>query len=157
MAIWFRSWLKLRSALSSASTLSIDAPMPVKSSTASLEPGLIGIWRPILLLPQGIETQLSPPEMRAILAHEHCHLCRRDNLFGAFHMVVEALFWFHPLVWWLGTRLIAERENACDEAVLASGSDPKIYAESILKICRIYIQSPLTCVLVFRVRTLKRE
>ncbi len=119
--------------------------MPVKSSTASLEHGLIGIWQPVLLLPRGIENHLSPTEMRAILVHENCHLRRRDNLLAAIYMVVEALFWFHPLVWWLGTRLIAERENACDEAVLACGSDPQTYAESILKVCRFYLHSPLAC------------
>jgi hypothetical protein len=58
---------------------------------------------------------------------------------------VEASFWFYPLVWWLGARLIAEREHACDESVLASGRDPQVYAEGILKVCRLYIQSPLTC------------
>jgi beta-lactamase regulating signal transducer with metallopeptidase domain len=145
VAVWLGRWLKLRAALAGASPLFIDAPMPVKSSAASLEPGLIGVWRPVLLLPRGIETLLSPPEMRAILAHENCHLRRRDNLFAVIHMVVEALFWFHPLVWWLGTRLIAERENACDEAVLSSGSDPQTYAESILKVCQFYLHSPLAC------------
>ena len=144
-AIWLGRWLKLRAAMAGALPLFIDAPMPVKSSAALLEPGLIGIWQPVLLLPRGIETQLSPPEMRAILAHEHCHLRRRDNLLAAIHMAVEALFWFHPLVWWLGTRLIAEREKACDEAVLAFGSDPQTYAESILKVCQFYMHSPLAC------------
>jgi beta-lactamase regulating signal transducer with metallopeptidase domain len=145
MAVWLGRWLKLRAALADASPLLIDAPMPVKSSTASLEPGLIGVWRPVLLLPRGIETHLSLPEMRAILAHENCHLRRHDNLLAVIHMFVEAMFWFHPLVWWLGARLIAEREKACDEAVLSSGSDPQTYAESILKVCRFYVHSPLAC------------
>src|SRR6185312_7629229 len=63
----------------------------------------------------------------------------------ALHMLAEAIFWFWPPVWWLGTRLIAEREKACDEAVLQSGSDPQVYAESILKVCKHYIASPLVC------------
>jgi hypothetical protein len=61
-------------------------------------------------------------------------------------MLVEALFWFHPLVWWLGARLNDERERACDEAVLAAGQRPEIYAESILKVCKLYVHSPLACV-----------
>ena len=48
-------------------------------------------------------------------------------------MLVEALFWFFPLVWWLGARLNTERERACDEAVLADGNDPQMYAAGILK------------------------
>jgi uncharacterized protein (TIGR03435 family) len=62
------------------------------------------------------------------------------------HMVVEAIFWFYPLVWWMGTRLIEERERACDEEVLQMGSQPQVYAESILKTCEFCVESPLTCV-----------
>jgi TonB family protein len=61
-------------------------------------------------------------------------------------MVVEAIFWFHPLVWWLGTRLVEERERACDEEVLRLGNPPVIYAESILKTCEFCVASPLACV-----------
>lgn len=60
-------------------------------------------------------------------------------------MLGEASFWFHPLVWSLGARLVDERERACDEEVLRLGSDPQTYAESILKICEFYVESPLLC------------
>jgi bla regulator protein blaR1 len=58
--------------------------------------------------------------------------------------LVEAIFWFHPLVWWLGRWLVDERERACDERVLAQGYPSRCYAEGILKVCERYLQSPLT-------------
>jgi uncharacterized protein (TIGR03435 family) len=61
-------------------------------------------------------------------------------------MIVEAVFWFHPLVWWLGARLVAERERACDEGVLQLGNPPKVYAQSILNVCEFCVGSPLPCV-----------
>lgn len=61
-------------------------------------------------------------------------------------MLVEAVFWFHPLVWWISARLTEERERACDERVLELGSEPQVYAESILKTCEFCVESPLTCV-----------
>jgi bla regulator protein BlaR1 len=61
-------------------------------------------------------------------------------------MLVGAIFWFHPMVWFLGTRLVEEREIACDEEVLQLGGEPQIYAESILKICEFCVGSPLACV-----------
>ena len=61
-------------------------------------------------------------------------------------MLVEAVFWFYPLVWWIRARLVEERERACDEAVLQSGSDAEVYAESILNVCKFYVESPLACV-----------
>jgi bla regulator protein blaR1 len=115
-------------------------------SQTTLEPGIFGIARPVLVWPQGISDRLDDAHLEAVLAHEMRHVRRRDNLAAALHMLVEAVFWFHPLVWWLGTRLIAERERACDEEVLGSGSDRQVYAESILKICEFCVGSPLTCV-----------
>jgi bla regulator protein BlaR1 len=58
-------------------------------------------------------------------------------------LAVEALFWFHPMVWWLERRLVDERERACDEEVIRFGSEPQLYTESILKTCEFYIESPL--------------
>ncbi len=61
-------------------------------------------------------------------------------------MFVETVFWFHPLVWWLGKRMVEERERACDEEVLRMGNEPRVYAEGILNVCKLYAESPLTCV-----------
>lgn len=119
--------------------------LDLRSSADRWEPGIFGILRPVLLWPAGISDHLADEQMEAIMAHELCHVRRRDNLAAALHMLVEAVFWFHPLVWWLGARLVHERENACDEEVLRLGSEPQVYAESILKTCRFYLESPLVC------------
>ena len=116
------------------------------SSTSALEPGVIGIFRPVLVLPAGISDRLTDIQLEAIIAHELCHVRRRDNLAAAIHMLVEAVFWFHPLVWWIGARLVDERERACDEEVVRLGSEPQAYAEGILKVCQFYLESPLVCV-----------
>ena len=115
-------------------------------SRASLEPGVFGIARPVLVWPEGISERLGDAHLEAILAHELRHVRRRDNLAAAIHMVVEAIFWFHPLVWWLGARLVEERERACDEEVVELGSERQVYAESILKVCEFCVESPLACV-----------
>ena len=115
-------------------------------SPASLEPGILGIARPALVWPEGISDRLEDAHLDAILAHEVWHVRRHDNLAAMVHMLVEAIFWFHPLVWWLGARLVEERERACDEEVLQSGSERQVYAESILKICEFCVGSPLACV-----------
>jgi uncharacterized protein (TIGR03435 family) len=81
-----------------------------------------------------------------LVAHERCHVRCHDNLFAALQMLVEAVFWFHPVVWWIERRLIDEREKACDEAVVASGHRAADYAQGILEVCRHSIASPLTCV-----------
>jgi beta-lactamase regulating signal transducer with metallopeptidase domain len=72
----------------------------------------------VLLLPEGIVESLAPAQLEAVIAHELCHVRHRDNSIAAIHMFVETLFWFHPLVWRIGKRMVAERELACDEEVL---------------------------------------
>jgi uncharacterized protein (TIGR03435 family) len=143
---WPVGWMRLRRTLRQAIRVNLDFPLRVMASSERVEPGVFGIFNPILLIPVGIASRLSAKEMQAVLAHELCHVQRRDNLTAAFHMLVEAVFWFHPLVWWIRARLIEEQERACDEEVLSLGSDPQIYAESILKICEFYVRSPLICV-----------
>lgn len=129
----------------------------LRSSTDSMEPGVFGMLRPVLLLPAGIPERLGDAQLDAILAHELSHVRRWDNLAAAGHMIVEALFWFHPLVWWLGARLVEERERACDEEVLRLGSEPQVYAEGILKVCQFYVESPLVCVAGITGSNLKRR
>jgi bla regulator protein blaR1 len=127
-------------------TAGIRQKVEMLLSRSMLEPGVFGMARPVLVWPEGISRHLETPHLEAILAHELWHVRRRDNLAAALHMIVEAVFWFHPLVWWLGTRLVDERERACDEEVLASGGERRIYAESILRVCEFCVGSPLACV-----------
>jgi uncharacterized protein (TIGR03435 family) len=143
---WWRRWRRVRAILRVASPLHFNLPIRVMSSPARLEPGVFGVLRPRLLLPEGITERLTPAQLEAIIAHELCHVRRRDNLVAALHMVVEALFWFHPLVWWIEARLVEERERACDEEVLRTVGDPQDYAEGILNVCKFYLESPLVCV-----------
>ena len=124
----------------------LRSTIEMKSLPASLEPGIFGLFRPVLLWPHAITARLDDAHLEAVLAHEVCHVQRRDNLTAGLHMLVEAIFWFHPLVWWLETRLIEEREHACDETVLQLCGQRTIYAESILKVCEFCIESPLACV-----------
>jgi bla regulator protein blaR1 len=159
---WWNQWRGIRAAVRASLPLregrEVDAlrrlrsngrlnlpSVELVSSAAKLEPGIFGILKPVLWLPAGIADCLSEKELDAILAHELCHARRRDNLTAATHMAVEAVFWFHPLVWWLGARLVEERERACDEEVVLLSDEPQAYAEGILKVCEFYVASPLTC------------
>jgi len=140
------AWAKMNAVKRRARPFALAAEVPVLSSSEPIEPGVFGIVRPVLLLPEGIPERLSAEQMRAIVTHEMCHVRRRDNLTFAIHMVVETLFWFHPMVWWIGSRLIEERERACDQAVVQAGSEAQVYAEGILNVCKFYVEAPLACI-----------
>jgi bla regulator protein BlaR1 len=142
---WFHRWITIRQTARIARRVDLDFPMPTFVSTGALEPGVFGIVRPILLLPEKLRDELTAEQFEAILAHEARHIRFRDNLTAALHMLVEALFWFHPLVWWIGARLTDERERDCDEAALRQGSRPADYARGIVSVCQNYAESPLLC------------
>ena len=162
LVVWTIRWRRVSAAMKSAEPISagrevgalrrverlggIRKPIALLLSRTSIEPGIFGIARPVLIWPEGISHRLEDAHLEAILAHEVWHVRRRDNLYAALHMLVEAVFWFYPLVWWLGARLLEERERACDEEVVEFGSDRHIYAESILRVCEFCLTSPLVCV-----------
>lgn len=155
LCVWIARSLQLRALLRrtqpapaslKALLAGANAALPVRSSPETMEPAIAGLLRPMLLMPQGIEERLSREQLDAIVAHEICHWRRRDNLTAAIHMLVATLFWFHPFVWWIGARLVSERERACDESVVDSGHDRKRYAEAILRVCELYTAPKLATV-----------
>jgi uncharacterized protein (TIGR03435 family) len=146
-----RTWRQIRAALRASSPWTVaDVRMPegvaVRSTPGVMEPGVVGLWRPVLLVPSGIEDDLTPRQLEAVLTHELCHVRRCDNLTAAVHMVAETLFWFYPLVWWIGARLVDERERACDQEVVRTCGEPQTYAEGIVNVCKRYVEMPLACV-----------
>ena len=139
---WFRRWRRIHRAVRAGSPVELGLPIRAICSPAFLEPGVFGIFKPILLLPEGIFERLTADQWKSVLAHELCHVRHRDNLAGIAQMFIETVFWFHPLVWWMGKRIFEERERACDEEVLRLGNEPRVYARGILKVCELYLESP---------------
>jgi bla regulator protein blaR1 len=163
LAVWrWRQWRRVSQLARTATRLEegreADALRRVRRSSrrprriellqceSNLEPGILGIFRPRLLWPAGLSERLSDVELDAILSHEARHVDRRDNLSALVQVVVETVFWFHPVVWWLGARLVNERERACDEDVLRMGADHESYAEAILKVCGFCLRAPMALV-----------
>ena len=134
---WFLQCRSVRALLEGAPEVSMDLPAPVRITSGDLTTGVFGILRPVVILPGKVMEVLEPQQLQAVLAHETCHVRRRDNLTAALHRCVEVVFWFHPLVWWLGANLLREREPACDEAVVDDGHEQGVYAEAILNACRL--------------------
>ena len=146
---WFKSWWIIRRAARNAVPADSFQGVPVLYSQSMhderIEPGVFGLWRPSILIPEGMNARLSASQFQAVLAHEWNHVQRRDNLTSAVQMMAEAIFWFYPVVWMVGRKLMEERELACDRAVLEQAR-AEDYAEGILNVCKLYCSSPLSCV-----------
>ncbi len=95
-------------------------------------PAAIGFFRPAIVFPAWLLAQLSPEEITVILLHELAHFRRWDDWTNLAQKVVKAVFFFHPAVWWIESRLTLEREMACDDMVLAQTASPRAYASSLI-------------------------
>ena len=132
---WFLAW-RAADSIVRAARPAPGSPLDARVTDAAIEPAVARVFRPVVLLPSALLGRLSPEQLGAVLAHEREHIERRDNLTAHLHHLVQTIFWFHPLVWWIGRQMLEERENACDEAVLDRGHDAQQYAEGILAVCR---------------------
>ena len=109
-------------------------------------PVVLGVLRPMILLPPALMTGLSIEQLEALLTHEMAHIRRWDLVINLAQRVVEALLFFHPAVWFVSNRINAERENACDDLVLASGWRSLDYATALLRMaehCALQRRQPI--------------
>lgn len=100
-------------------------------------PSIMGIQRPVILLPASLATGLGPDELQAIVIHELAHLRRYDPLVHLFQRIAESLLFFHPFVWFISRRVSIEREICCDDAVVASGWKPVDYANALVRMAEL--------------------
>ncbi len=95
-------------------------------------PTVVGVLRPMILLPASINTGLSISQLELLLSHEIAHIRRYDHLINMLQRCIEALLFFHPAVWFISRQISIERENCCDDLVLRSGGEAHAYAESLV-------------------------
>ncbi len=113
----------------------IRRPVRVLRSDALDIPCTWGVLRPVILLPRRAATW-TQEQLDAVLLHELGHVRRMDGLFVILSRITCAVYWFHPLVWWVHRRAREDAERACDLLVLEQGVSPARYARHLLEIIR---------------------
>jgi beta-lactamase regulating signal transducer with metallopeptidase domain len=94
-------------------------------------PAVIGWFRPIVFLPVTALSGLSDEQLQSVIAHELAHIQRLDAFVNVFQVLVETLFFYHPAVWWLNTRIRAEREHCCDDTAVSLCGNAVEYARAL--------------------------
>ncbi|HKQ80310.1 MAG TPA: M56 family metallopeptidase [Blastocatellia bacterium] len=125
------------------SWLFVNRDVGLVVSSQIREPGVWRVWRPVIVLPEGVAGRLSDEEIEAVMMHELVHVMHRDNLIGTLQVIVCSLLWFHPLAWLIDRRLLAEREMWCDETVIRLGGQRELYAASLWKVVQIGLGWPV--------------
>jgi hypothetical protein len=113
-----------------------DSVRPVELCTSHTlrVPTAVGFFRAAVVIPDWALQELSPTELHAVVLHELAHLRRWDDWTNLAQKLLRALFFFHPAVWFVESRLSLEREMACDDLVLSQTANPRAYAECLVSL-----------------------
>ncbi|MCU0721132.1 MAG: M56 family metallopeptidase [Pirellula sp.] len=128
-------------------------PTTVAYSDRVHVPIVVGLLRPMILLPASIATGITPQDFAAIISHELAHIRRYDLWVNLLQRVIESFLFFHPGVWYLSRRMTFERELCCDDLAVASGLHPMRYAEALLQVASLCFINPRGPFSVFGVRS----
>jgi len=108
----------------------VSRPVRLLESMAIEVPTVVGLWRPLILVPASTLTGLSVLQLEAVLAHELAHIRRHDCLVNLLQALVETALFYHPAVWWLSARIREEREHCADDVAVESCGDALLYARA---------------------------
>ena len=114
-----------------AAELKISRPVVLLESLLADTPVVLGHLRPVVLVPLGFLAGLPPDYVEAVLLHELAHIGRCDYLVKVCQRAMEGLLFYHPAVWWISRVVRVERENCCDDVVVALRGDAHGYAEAL--------------------------
>lgn len=114
--------------------LQIPRWIDLAESKAIQSPMVIGFLKPIILVPTGMLTGLSPEQIESIFIHELTHIKRHDYLVNLVQSIIEVVLFFNPFVIMLSNVLRKERENICDDVVLERLNNPALYAQTLAQL-----------------------
>ncbi len=147
-------WARLFSECTKA--MGVVRPVVLLKSRDRNVPMAIGTRRPAIIIPAIAETW-DEERRRAVLLHELAHVARFDCFTQSLALAACAMYWFHPAVWMVAKRLRIERELACDDRVIAAGTEAREYASHLLEIAYSFAahRAPALAVCMARPRQLE--
>jgi beta-lactamase regulating signal transducer with metallopeptidase domain len=122
----------------------IPGLVEIRLLPAGSTPAITGLGSPRLLLPEDWQSRFDEASLRHVLLHELLHVRHRDLLWNWAAVAVQAVHWFNPLVWVIGSRFQADRELRCDAAVLRllSPNERLAYGHTLLRIQETFFAPP---------------
>lgn len=121
-------------AQSICSRFNIKKHVAVLESVSVKVPIALGYLKPAIILPAGLATSIPFNQLEAILTHELAHIKRNDFLVNLLKSLLEAVFFYHPIFWWISKQIENERENCCDDLTIAFCKNETSLQEALLNI-----------------------
>ncbi len=116
------------------SALNVGRRVAIAISDSVASPILVGVIKPMILLPPALFGNCTAEQIEMVLLHELAHVQRWDPWINGFQQIAECLLFFHPAVWIVSGWVRVERESCCDEIVLQQTKAPQAYAETLAQL-----------------------
>ena len=120
-----------------SSSIGIKQLVEIYESTKVKAPVAMGYLKPVILLPLGMLTGLPQDQVEAIIIHELAHIKRYDFILNLIQTLIETIFFYHPVVWWVTSTINSERENCCDDLTLKSCGGSLVYFKALYNLQQI--------------------
>ncbi len=118
--------------------LKIRRKVRIVCSDAYLSPFTISVFRPTIFLPKALVERRHEKSLRMIVAHEMAHIKRFDAVWLKLQAVLQAVYFFYPLLWFANRKINQAREKICDGMVLQYDEfTPAEYGASMLQILKM--------------------
>lgn len=117
-----------------ADKMGIQKAIILKENIRINSPMVIGFLKPVILVPMGLLSNLSPAQVESILAHELAHIKRYDYVLNLLQSLIEIVLFFNPATWWIASFIRAERENCCDDMALQLTGNQLVFAQTLAKL-----------------------
>ncbi|HOX78392.1 MAG TPA: M56 family metallopeptidase [Bacteroidales bacterium] len=126
-----------------AQSIGVKGKIKLAESALAHIPITIGYLKPVILVPVGTISGVPPQQLEAILLHEIAHIYRKDYILNILQCIVEMLFFYHPVVWWLSGLIRDEREHICDDIALSINNDQLNYIKALTLMEEMNVKSPV--------------
>ncbi len=115
-----------------------------KESNQITSPAVCGLFRPTILIPKGLEDNLTDQQLRTILLHELCHIQRGDCWVNLVQTLLQIFYYYNLFVWLANHSIRRIREQANDERVLVYlGGRHECYSHTLIEVAQTVFQKPL--------------
>ena len=136
---WMRNMLHLCS-----KEMGINKKIDLKISPYATSPAVCGLFHPIILIPDELDSNLESSDFKVVLTHELAHIKRGDLWLNLFQILFQIAYFYNPLVWLANWVIRRVREQAVDETVqVALGKNARQYPETLLNVAKLVLQRPI--------------
>jgi protein involved in polysaccharide export with SLBB domain len=119
--------------------LGLEHAVRVLQSARVDSPMVVGLLKPLILLPASVLTEQPAAQIEALLAHELAHVLRNDYLVNLLQCLIETLLFYHPAVWWVSRQIRIEREHCCDDLAIGVTQKRETYVRALAALADVRV------------------